>query len=121
MTSERHSLLVGKRRLLVAFRIIVVLVVVAVGLAGACGVLWFRLRGAIDRDALVDRPDVREAAVAELVERAQGNWDSHPGPDVGRVLLPNLQARFAADDFAYLGDDLRLCGAFRLQLAEVLP
>ena len=96
MTSERHSLLVGKRRLLVAFRIIVVLVVVAVGLAGACGVLWFRLRGAIDRDALVDRPDVREAAVAELVERAQGNWDSHPDPDVGRVLLPNLQARKTA-------------------------
>ncbi len=34
---------------------------------------------------------------------------------------PTFDVRFAAEDFAYQGDVLRLCGVFRLLVAEVLP
>jgi lysophospholipase L1-like esterase len=42
--------------------------------------------------ALLD-DGVRQAAIAELVRRGSGLWDSHPDPDVARVLQPRLDGR----------------------------
>jgi len=45
------------------------------------------------RDAARLDPEVRRAAIAELVSRGAGIWDSHPDPDVGRLMQRELPTR----------------------------
>ena len=52
------------------------------------------------RDAL-NHPELREALLAELSQQTAGVFDSHPDPDVGRVLRPALE------DEAYYGARVR--------------
>ncbi|MBM4014057.1 MAG: hypothetical protein FJ293_03715 [Planctomycetes bacterium] len=45
-----------------------------------------------ENTALFD-PELRREALAELVARGQGVWDSHPDATVARLLQPNLKGR----------------------------
>lgn len=47
-------------------------------------------------DAATRLPDVRREATQELIARTGGVWDSFPDPDVGRVLLRDLEGRMHA-------------------------
>lgn len=79
-------------RLRQAYRALLVTGVVAAGALAAAA--WLYLRGgapaAADPNARFDDPEVRKAAIAELVARGSGGWDSFPDPEVGRLLQPNL-------------------------------
>jgi hypothetical protein len=79
-------------RLRTAYRALLLLGVVCVGLAGACVILWNRGAEASPVNEL-DDPRVREAAVARLVAAGAGGWDTFPDPEVGRVLQPDLRGR----------------------------
>jgi hypothetical protein len=83
-----------------AYGAIVVLTIVALGLAGACLFVWLRANGSISAmgaggspptgaNAALDDPEVRKQAVAELVARGAGGFDSFADPDVGRLLQPS--------------------------------
>ncbi len=48
--------------------------------------------GGGENTALFD-PELRREALAELVARGQGVWDSHPDATVARLLQPNLKGR----------------------------
>jgi len=43
---------------------------------------------AINTQRLLDQPQIRERVVQRLVDQAGGDYDSHPDPDVGRVMRP---------------------------------
>jgi len=79
-------------RLRTAYRALLLLGVVCVGLAGACVILWNRGAEASPVTEL-DDPRVREAAIAKLVAAGAGGWDTFPDPEVGRVLQPDLRDR----------------------------
>ncbi len=49
--------------------------------------------GAGDLRALMNDPEVKEQAIARLVKRGGGIWDSHVDADVGRVLQAGLEGR----------------------------
>jgi hypothetical protein len=82
-------------RLRQSLAIAAALAAVCLGLGAACLVLSRRAGAASSGDAgsRFDDPEVRKAAIAELVERGAGGWDSFPDPDVGRVLQQNLKHR----------------------------
>jgi len=48
--------------------------------------------GETENTALFD-PELRRAALAELVARGAGVWDAHPDATVARLLQPNLKGR----------------------------
>lgn len=80
-----------------AWRVALVAAGLALGALG--GFAWALLTrtagdggGAGENTALFD-PELRRAALAELVARGQGVWDSHPDAEVARVLQPNLKGR----------------------------
>ena len=79
-----------------AFRAILLLAVACAGLAIACLLLWLRV-AADDERSLSERalqdPELRRAAVAELVASGSGLWDTFPDPDVGLLLQPELKER----------------------------
>jgi lysophospholipase L1-like esterase len=68
----------------------------ALGLAGAV-VYLVLTRVPVDRRAqlalALDSPEVKRAAIAELVAEGGGVWDTYPDPDVGRVMQPNVPER----------------------------
>lgn len=59
-----------------------------VGFGSAAAWLWFQRDAplGVDRSAYLQRTQ-------ELVSGSGGIWDSHPDPDVGRVLMPDLDGR----------------------------
>lgn len=71
-----------------------------IALGCAAGLVWVLLarRGAAgaggdaENAALFD-PELRREALAELVARGQGVWDSHPDAEVARLLQPGLKGR----------------------------
>ena len=79
-----------------ARRLCGLLVGICLGLVGALFFVW-RAGSATDPERLVElalaSPEVRQAAIAELVEGGEGLHDSFPDPEVGRVLQPNLERR----------------------------
>lgn len=86
----------------VAFRVILLLLVLCGGLAAACVILWQRAeQGGGEADAAhgraLDDPEVRRAAIAEMVARGAGGWDTFADPAVGRLLQPNLVDKSYAD------------------------
>jgi len=96
-------------RLRLSLRVVAVLAIVCAGLGAACLVL---ARAAAapppnDAGARFDDPEVRRAAIAELVARGAGGWDSFPDPDVGRLLQQNLAGRMF-EGFAVASDALGL-------------
>jgi lysophospholipase L1-like esterase len=85
-----------------AYGAIVVLALAALGLAGACLFLWQRANSdgaaggasdAVDERtrAALDDPEVKRQAVAELVARGIGGFDTFADPAVGRLWQPNLK------------------------------
>lgn len=67
------------------------LTVLCIGLVAALAfVLRQSNRAVNDLDMALQNADVREAVVGELVEQADGIFDSFPDHDVGRILLPGL-------------------------------
>jgi hypothetical protein len=82
-------------RLRQSLRVVVVLAVVCAGLGATCLVLARAAAAPPSSDAAgrFDDPEVRRAAIAELVARGAGGWDSFPDPDVGRLLQQNLAGR----------------------------
>jgi len=82
-------------------RALAVLAGVALGLMVAVVVL-VRVRRTGDPRALIELaksdPEIREAAVAELVVGGRGLWDSFPDPDVGRILQPRREGEFSGVD-----------------------
>jgi hypothetical protein len=79
-----------------AHRAILVLALLCAGLAGACLLLWRRAGGPDERplaERALEDPELRRAAIAELVARGSGVWDTFPDPDVGVLLQPDLQDR----------------------------
>lgn len=77
-------------------RILVLLASTTVALASALAfILW---RGPVTdprvlQELALESADVRALALRELVERADGVWDSFSDPDVGRVLQRNVSDR----------------------------
>ncbi len=66
-----------------------------VALSGACLYLLaereeLRRSGLPAGQAALEIEEIRAAVVAELVAQSTGIFDSHPDPDVGRVLIPGL-------------------------------
>ncbi len=84
-----------------AYRVILALLLLCAALAAACVVLWQRAGSegfaAIDgaHGRALDDPEVRRAAIAELVARGGGGWDTFADPAVGRLLQPNAQGKIA--------------------------
>ena len=80
-----------------AYGAILVLTITALGLAGAALLLWHRAHGngaaggaaAPGAGAALDDPEVRKQAIAELVARGAGGFDSFPDREVGRLLQPS--------------------------------
>jgi len=74
---------------------IVVLAASCAALTGACAFLIWgpgrsSLNGGIDLQAALDDPRVRADVVQQLSSKNAGVFDSHPDPDVGRLLLGGL-------------------------------
>ncbi len=82
-------------RLRTAFRLIAVLMAIVLTLLIA--VIYLCVSGSPDANRLVQLatidPELKEKAVRELVTRAGGSMDSHPDPEVGRVLSPNYNGK----------------------------
>jgi hypothetical protein len=70
-------------------------------LGSTCGALAVAFAWSLSRPvqttfgmtATLADPAARTAAIDELVSNASGVWDSHPDPDVARVLQPRLNGR----------------------------
>ncbi|MBL8842631.1 MAG: hypothetical protein JNL90_14015 [Planctomycetes bacterium] len=82
-----------------AYRVILALLLVIAALSAACIVLWKR-QAADGADAsgsaplrALDDPEVRRAAIAELVARGGGGWDTFADPAVGRLLQPSAEGK----------------------------
>jgi hypothetical protein len=68
----------------------------ALGLAGAVVYLLATRVPSDPRTQLalaLQSEEVKRAAIAELVAEGGGVWDTYPDPDVGRVMLPDVQER----------------------------
>lgn len=82
-----------------AYRVILALLLVIAALSAACVVLWKRQwtgGGAASESAplrALDDPEVRRAAIAELVARGGGGWDTFADPEVGRLLQPEAEGK----------------------------
>lgn len=42
-------------------------------------------------------PEIRDRVVRELVQRTAGTYDSHPDPDIGRILIPGIESAAHGD------------------------
>lgn len=85
---------VERTRRRTAYAFVVSLVILCVGLGAATAFLVWRIRGGQGTSLFGDRR-ARGGVVAQLVAASPGIWDSHPDPDVGRVLQPDLPEREA--------------------------
>ncbi|MFN7950775.1 MAG: hypothetical protein U0610_03535 [bacterium] len=77
------------------YRWIAGLALVVVTLAAACGVLASRLARARAALAEGDEASARQQVVRELAAQSPGIYDTFADPDVGRVLIPNLDKTLA--------------------------
>ena len=80
-------------------KLLVALAPLLLGLTVACGFLWVRLQShtilqGMNTQQLLNEPEILEKVVGELVRKAGGDWDSHPDPDVGRVMRPSTEKMF---------------------------
>src|SRR5690349_20950267 len=86
-------------RLRQAWRALLVVSILCVGLAGALVIACVRARGAQPADSAeridprADDAGVRKAAIAELISKEGGGWDTFPDPEVGRLLQPSTESR----------------------------
>jgi hypothetical protein len=88
-------------RLRQAWRALLVVSILCVGLAGALVIACVRARAQtgdrVDRaeriDPRADDAGVRKAAIAELISKEGGGWDTFPDPEVGRLLQPGTESR----------------------------
>lgn len=75
-----------------AYGAILVLSIVALGLAGAALLLWHRAQSAgaaTSAGSALDDPELKKQAIAELIARGAGGFDSFPDREVGRLLQPS--------------------------------
>jgi lysophospholipase L1-like esterase len=82
-------------RLRQALRALLVVSLLCVGLGGAFAVTLWRLRADgggrdLGGNVALDDPEVRKAAIAEIVSKEISGWDTFPDAEVGRVLQPGL-------------------------------
>ncbi|MCK6545920.1 hypothetical protein L6R52_08630 [Myxococcota bacterium] len=77
-----------------AYALVVSLTILCVGLVAATGYLVWRIRSG-QGSSLFGDGRARGGVIAQLVAASPGIWDSHPDPDVGRVLQPELPEREA--------------------------
>src|SRR5574342_198728 len=85
-------------RLRQAWRALLVVSILCIGLAGALVISCLRARAQPgDRaeriDPRADDASVRKEAVAELISKEGGGWDTFPDPEVGRLLQPGTESR----------------------------
>ena len=80
-----------------AYRTILALAAAVLGLGGAVAILAVRAGatpgGVAKADLAMSDPELRRAAVKELVSRGAGIWDTFADPAVGRLLQPFLKEK----------------------------
>lgn len=94
-TSTDELLAREKERRLRAYGLLASAAIVCAGLLATVVYLVVVVRRLRAEPADLTQESVRARAVAQLVDTSAGVWDSHPDPDVGRVLQPNLRGRAA--------------------------
>lgn len=85
-------------RLRQAWRALLVVSILCLGLAGALAIVCVRARAQTgDRSDRIepafDDPELRKAAIAELISKESGGWDTFPDPEVNHLLQPRIEAR----------------------------
>jgi len=82
------------KKLAWAYRTILLLAAIVVGLVLLCASLtkvdWI---GSPRENQAVFDPELRRAALQELVDRGSGVWDAFPDPTVARLLQPGIRGR----------------------------
>jgi lysophospholipase L1-like esterase len=101
-------------RLRQALRALLVVSLLCVGLGAAFAITFWRQRSDHgDRDERVsvtlDDPALRKAAIAELIAKESGGWDTFPDAEVGRLLQPGIEPRkFENNKFSIASNELGL-------------
>ncbi|MEM7310127.1 MAG: SGNH/GDSL hydrolase family protein [Planctomycetota bacterium] len=77
----------------ISTRVAVATTTLSVTLAAVCVFLGMRAArgGSFSTQAALNDPSIRDEVIERLLSSNQGIFDSHPDPDVGRILQPNLR------------------------------